>query len=459
MSLQEAIALQNPLLVPSTAAPNALFAPYRLGDLDLSNRLVMSPMTRSRALEGNVPNPLAATYYAQRASAGLIVTEATQVSPQGVGYIRTPGIHSAEQVRGWRAITDAVHRAGSKIFAQLWHVGRVSHPDFHGGALPVAPSALPVEGEAFTTQGRTKLVTPRALEIDELPGIVATFRAGAENAKAAGFDGVELHGANGYLLDQFLRDGSNRRTDAYGGSIENRARFPLEVVDAVTAVWGPQRVGYKVAPYFSGYSMSDSHPLETFSFIASELSKRGLLYLHVTEAVNAPASPRAAERATPILRGKFKGALIANGGYDVQYRASGHRARRGGSGRIRRAVSGQSGSSRPLSEQRCTQCTGSSHILCRRREGLHRLSGIGVARFAPRKRNNKEPTSIARRGVVLPRHVGRAALAATKAARALSARLDLCDHTDGEPPGYGGPGVGDRVPLEPYGEDSVFLCL
>jgi N-ethylmaleimide reductase len=314
MSLQEAIALQNPVLA-RTQEPNALFSPYRLGDLDLSNRLVMSPMTRSRALEGNVPNPLAATYYGQRASAGLIVTEATQVSPQGVGYIRTPGIHSAEQVRGWRAITDAVHRAGSKIFAQLWHVGRVSHPDFHGGALPVAPSALSVEGEAFTTQGRTKLVTPRALEIDELPGIVATFRAGAENAKAAGFDGVELHGANGYLLDQFLRDGSNRRTDAYGGSIENRARFPLEVVDAVTAVWGPQRVGYKVAPYFSGYSMSDSHPLETFSFIASQLSKRGLLYLHVTEAVNNPAA--GSERATPILRGKFKGALIANGGYDV----------------------------------------------------------------------------------------------------------------------------------------------
>ena len=317
MSLQEAIALQNPVLA-RTQEPNALFSPYRLGDLELSNRLVMSPMTRSRAVEGNVPNPLAPTYYAQRASAGLILTEATQVSPQGVGYIRTPGIHSAEQVRGWRAITDAVHRAGSKIFAQLWHVGRVSHPDFHGGALPVAPSALPVEGEAFTTKGRTKLVTPRALEIDELPGIVATFRAGAENAKAAGFDGVELHGANGYLLDQFLRDGSNRRTDAYGGSIENRARFPLEVVDAVTAVWGPQRVGYKVAPYFSGYSMSDSHPLETFSFIASELSKRGLLYLHVTEAVNDPAKPAGSGRATPILRGKFKGALIANGGYDVR---------------------------------------------------------------------------------------------------------------------------------------------
>jgi len=318
MSLQENIALQNPLLA-RTAQPNALFAPYRLGDLDLSNRLVMSPMTRSRALEGNVPNPLAATYYAQRASAGLIVTEATQVSLQGVGYIRTPGIHSTEQVKGWRAVTEAVHRAGSKIFAQLWHVGRVSHPDFHDGALPVAPSALPVEGEAFTTRGRTKLVTPRALETDELPGIVATFRAAAENAKAAGFDGVELHGANGYLLDQFLRDGSNQRTDAYGGSIENRARFPLEVVDAVTAVWDPQRVGYKIAPYFSGYSMSDSHPVETFSFIASELSERRLLYLHVTDPVgSAAAAPAGAQRATPILRSKFKGTLIANGGYDLQ---------------------------------------------------------------------------------------------------------------------------------------------
>src|ERR1700716_2357154 len=203
MSLQEAIALQNPLLVSSAAEPNALFAPYRLGDLDLSNRLVMSPMTRSRALEGHAPTPLAATYYAQRASAGLIVTEGTQVSPQGVGYIRTPGIHSAEQVAGWKTVADAVHRAGGKIFAQLWHVGRVSHPDFHDGALPVAPSALAVEGEAFTTRGRTKLVTPRALETNELPGIVATFRAAAENAKDAGFDGGALPGANGSLLDSF----------------------------------------------------------------------------------------------------------------------------------------------------------------------------------------------------------------------------------------------------------------
>src|SRR6478735_1140139 len=259
MSLQENIALQNPLLA-RTAQPNALFAPYRLGDLDLSNRLVMSPMTRSRAVEGNVPNPLAATYYAQRSSAGLIVTEATQVSPQGVGYIRTPGIHSTEQVKGWRAVTEAVHRAGSKIFAQLWHVGRVSHPDFHDGALPVAPSALPVEGEAFTTRGRTKLVTPRALETDELPGIVATFRAAAENVKAAGFDGVELHGANGYLLDQFLRDGSNQRTDAYGGSVVNRIRLLIQVTEAVADVWGADRVGVRISPLNGFNSMFDSDP-------------------------------------------------------------------------------------------------------------------------------------------------------------------------------------------------------
>jgi N-ethylmaleimide reductase len=323
MNLHEKIALRNPVLA-QPAAPNGLFSPYRLGALELANRLVMSPMTRSRAVDGNVPHPLAPTYYAQRASAGLIVTEATQVSPQGVGYIRTPGMHSAEQVAGWKRIVEAVHRAGGKIFAQLWHVGRVSHPDFHGGTLPVAPSALPVDGEAFTTRGRTKLVTPRALETDELPGIVAQFGAAAQNAKAAGFDGVELHGANGYLLDQFLRDGSNRRSDAYGGSIENRARFPLEVADAVTSVWGPQCVGYKLSPYFSGYSMSDSNPVETFTFIAGELGKRGLLYLHVTEPVAGPAAlPAATTRVTPILRKTFDGALIVNGGYDAQ---SGHAA-------------------------------------------------------------------------------------------------------------------------------------
>jgi N-ethylmaleimide reductase len=315
-----ATALNDPLPAGQPATGLAtLHSPFRLGDLELPNRFVMAPMTRSRAVAGNVPNPLAATYYAQRASASLIVTEATQVSPQGVGYIRTPGIHSAEQVAGWKAVTDAVHRAGGKIFAQLWHVGRVSHPDFHDGALPVAPSALPVDGEAFTTRGRTKLVTPRALETSEISGIVAQFRQGAENAKAAGFDGVELHGANGYLLDQFLRNGSNQRTDAYGGTLENRVRFPLAVADAVVGVWGPQRVGYKLSPYFAGYSMSDSNPLETFSFIAAELNKRGLLYLHVSEAVAGPMVPPAGtRRATPILRDAFDGALIANGGYDAR---------------------------------------------------------------------------------------------------------------------------------------------
>jgi N-ethylmaleimide reductase len=293
-----------------------LFSSYRLGELELKNRMVLSPMTRSRAIGENVPNPLAATYYVQRASAGLIITEATQVSPQGVGYIRTPGLHSPAQVTGWRKVTDAVHQAGGTIFAQLWHVGRVSHPDFHNGALPVAPSALEVAGEAFTTDGRVKIVTPRALELHELPGIVAQFQTAAENAKAAGFDGVELHGANGYLLDQFLRDGSNRRADAYGGSVRNRARFPLEVAEAVIGVWGSQRVGYKLSPYFAGHSMSDSNPIETFSYVADQLNRLGVGYLHVTEPIAGPA-PAGTVRVTPLLRDKFDGAMVVNGGYDA----------------------------------------------------------------------------------------------------------------------------------------------
>jgi N-ethylmaleimide reductase len=302
----------------SQSASGDIFSSFRLGELELANRMVMAPMTRSRAVEGNVPNPLAATYYAQRASAGLIVTEASQVSPQGVGYIQTPGIYSAEQVAGWKTITKAVHQAGGIIFAQLWHVGRISHPDFHDGALPVAPSALPVDGEAFTTRGKTKLVTPRALETDEIPGIVAQFRKGAENAKAAGFDGVEIHGANGYLLDQFLRDGSNHRTDAYGGSLRKRARFPLEVAEAVASVWGAERVGYRIAPYFAMFSMSDSNPIETFSYLTERLSQLGLGYLHVAEAIGGPmAAPAGTARATPILREKFNGTLIVNGAYDL----------------------------------------------------------------------------------------------------------------------------------------------
>ncbi|SEN34747.1 N-ethylmaleimide reductase [Stigmatella aurantiaca] len=294
----------------------SLFSPFRLGSLELKNRLVMAPMTRSRALEGNVPNPLASTYYVQRASAGLIITEATQVSPQGVGYIRTPGIHSEEQVAGWKRIVEAVHAAGGTIFAQLWHVGRMSHPDFHDGALPVAPSALAAEGEVFTLRGRTPMVTPRALELSEIPGIVEQFRLGAANAKAAGFDGVEIHGANGYLLDQFLRDGSNHRTDAYGGSIEKRARLPLEVAEAVAGVWGAQRVGYRISPYFSMYSMSDRQPAETFTYLTERLARLRLGYLHVTEPITGGVPSEGTVRLTPLLRQKFQGALIANGGYD-----------------------------------------------------------------------------------------------------------------------------------------------
>jgi N-ethylmaleimide reductase len=310
----------SPTRHPTTSdEPTHLLSPYRLGEIDLKNRLVMSPMTRSRAIEGNVPNPLAATYYAQRSTAGLIVSEATQVSRQGVGYISTPGIHSPEQVAGWRQVTEAVHRVGGRIFAQLWHVGRISHPDFHDGELPVAPSPIAADGEVFTSKGRVKMVAPRALELHELPGVIEQFKQGAENARAAGFDGVELHGANGYLLDQFLRDGTNQRTDAYGGNIRSRARFPLEVTEAVIGVWGADRVGYKVSPNSAFNSMSDSDPVATYTYFAGELSKLGLLYLHATEGVaGATAPPPGASLVAPSLRRQFAGALILNGGYDAR---------------------------------------------------------------------------------------------------------------------------------------------
>jgi N-ethylmaleimide reductase len=292
--------------------PRSLFEAYRLGALKLSNRMVMAPMTRSRAIEGNVPNPAAATYYAQRASAGLIVTEATQVSPQGVGYVRTPGIHSLEQIEGWKKTTDAVHRAGGKIFLQLWHVGRVSHPDFHGGELPVAPSAIAADGQVFTAAGPKQMVTPRALELRELPGVVEQFRQGARNAKTAGFDGVELHGANGYLLDQFTRDGANRRTDAYGGNARNRARLPLEVTEAVIGVWGPQRVGYRISPSGAFNSMSDSNPHETFSILTEELNRFGIGYLHVFDPI-----ADGDKRQSPALREIFDQTFVLNGGFDA----------------------------------------------------------------------------------------------------------------------------------------------
>jgi len=227
-------------IMATNHAPETLLSSIRIGPLHLSNRVVMAPMTRNRAGPGNVPTPLNATYYAQRASAGLIITEATQVSPQGVGYPNTPGIHTEEQVAGWRLVIDAVHAVNGLIFLQLWHVGRVSHPYYQpGGALPVAPSAIKPRGQIHTPQGPKPFVTPRALDAGEIPGIVAQFREGARRAQAAGFDGVEIHAANGYLIDQFLRDGTNKRTDGYGGSVEGRARFLIEVAEAVAGVWGP----------------------------------------------------------------------------------------------------------------------------------------------------------------------------------------------------------------------------
>lgn len=295
-----------------------LFSSFKLGKLDLSNRMAMAPMTRSRAVAGNVPNPLAAVYYAQRACAGLIITEATQVSQQGAGYVRTPGIHSDQQVDGWKKVTEAVHKAKGKIFLQLWHVGRVSHPDFHNGELPVAPSALPVDGETFTLQGKKKFVLPRALESKEIPDIIAQYKKGAENAKIAGFDGVEVHGANGYLLDQFLRDGSNKRDDDYGGKLENRVRLPLEVTQTVIRIWGADRVGYRISPYFSHYSMSDSNPEETFIYLAKRLSDLGIAYLHHKEDIAEPAVlPAQNIRLAALLRKAFKGAYMLNSGYDL----------------------------------------------------------------------------------------------------------------------------------------------
>jgi N-ethylmaleimide reductase len=298
----------------------SLLSGYTLGELKLSNRMVMAPMTRCRAIQGNVPGPLTVTYYRQRDSAGLIITEGSQVSPMGIGFIRTPGIHSQEQVAGWKAVTGTVHDAGGKIFLQLWHVGRMSHPDYLGGALPVAPSALPVGDVIHTPSGAKKEIpVPRALGIDEIPGIINQFRDGAVNAKAAGFDGVEIHGANGYLLDQFLRDGSNRRTDAYGGSVENRARLPLQIAEAVTRVFGGKRVGYRISPHFLVHGMADSNPRETFSYLVKGLNRAGIGYVHLVEAVGGRTPvPAAGDRLASLIRAEFDGALMLNGGHDAE---------------------------------------------------------------------------------------------------------------------------------------------
>jgi len=282
-----------------------LFAPLRLGALALPNRIVMAPLTRNRAGAGRVPTALMAQYYAQRAGAGLIIAEATSVSAQGVGYPKTPGIWSAEQVEGWRGVTAAVHAKGGRILLQLWHVGRISDPEYHDGQPPVSASALPAGGHVSLMRPKRPHPVPRALETAEIPGIVEDFRRGAQNAKAADFDGVELHAANGYLIDQFLQDSSNQRGDPYGGSIENRARLLLEVVDALISVWGAQRVGVHLAPRGDFHTMGDSDPASTFTYAARELGKRGVAFLFLREYV-------ADDSLALRMKEAFGGPVIAN---------------------------------------------------------------------------------------------------------------------------------------------------
>lgn len=285
-----------------------LFDPIRIGALDLPNRIIMAPLTRTRAVGGGrVPNELMRDYYVQRASAGLIITEATSVIPQGVGYPDTPGIWSQEQIDGWKMIVDAVHAAGGRIALQLWHVGRLSDSVYHDGKPAVAPSAIAADGHVSLIRPQKPYEVPRALETDEIPGIVEAYRQGAANAKAAGFDAVEIHGANGYLLDQFLQDGSNKRTDAYGGPIENRARLMLEVTDAVISVWGADRVGMHLAPRGDGQSMGDSDLKATFTYVAKELGKRGIAFVMTREAQDG-------YRFAQDVRQAFGGTYIANQG-------------------------------------------------------------------------------------------------------------------------------------------------
>jgi 2,4-dienoyl-CoA reductase-like NADH-dependent reductase (Old Yellow Enzyme family) len=282
-----------------------LFQPLKLGALTLPNRIIMAPLTRSRATANRIPNELMVEYYVQRATAGLILTEATSVDPMGVGYANTPGIWSEEQVSGWENITSQVHAKGGRIFLQLWHVGRISDPMFLNGKQPVSASAIAAEGHVSLVRPEKNYVTPRALEIAEIPAIVEAYRLGAQNAKKAGFDGVEIHGANGYLLDQFLQDGTNKRTDQYGGPIENRARLFLEVTDAVISVWGADRVGVHIAPRGDAHTMSDSNPRATFTYLVHELDKRNIAFIFARE-YQGPDS------LGPELKKVFKGAYIAN---------------------------------------------------------------------------------------------------------------------------------------------------
>ena len=293
-----------------SATESPLFQSVQLGAWTLPNRIIMAPLTRCRSGESRVPNDLMAEYYRQRAGAGLIISEATSVDPMGVGYPNTPGIWSSDQVEGWKKVTEAVHVEGGRILLQLWHVGRISDPAYLDGELPVAPSAIKPAGHVSLIRPMKDFVTPRALETRELPRLVETYRRGAENAQRAGFDGVEIHGANGYLLDQFLQDSTNRRTDEYGGSIENRARLMLEVVDAVSSVWGADRVGLHLAPRGDTHDMGDSDPAETFTYVARETGKRGLAFLFTRESQEEP-------RVSPLMKQAFGGPLIVNQELDL----------------------------------------------------------------------------------------------------------------------------------------------
>jgi N-ethylmaleimide reductase len=297
-----------------------LFSPIELGPLVLPNRIFMAPLTRCRASEGHVPNDLNAEYYAQRASAGLIISEATSVSPRGYGYPNTPGIHTEAQVAGWKKITSAVHAKGGHIHLQLWHVGRISHPAYQeDGTLPVAPSAIKPKGQVFTGTGMEEYVTPRALETGEIPGIIEEYLRGAKLAKEAGFDGVEIHNANGYLLDQFLRDGTNQRGDRYGGSVQNRARLTLEITEAVCSVWGADRVGIRFSPAGVFNDMCDSNPMETFGHVLEELNRFGLAYAHITQVTAQDIAHGAVEGVGPKeLKPFWKSSVISAGGFTLE---------------------------------------------------------------------------------------------------------------------------------------------
>lgn len=304
-----------------TQTESDLFQPIELGPLTLANRIVMAPLTRSRAGDGGVPTEMNAEYYAQRATAGLIISEATNISPQARGYAFTPGIYTDAQVAGWRLVTQAVHARHGHIFCQLWHVGRISHPDLQPwGRLPVAPSAIKPEGKAFTEEGFKPLMTPRALDTDEIAGIVHDYAHAAECAKQAGFDGVEIHAANCYLLDQFIRDGTNMRMDRYGGNLENRTRLPLEVAETVTAVWGGDRVGMRLSPLAlqPGSTPLDSDPMQTYSYLVERLNFHRLAYLHCIEGQTQGSREEPGGFSFQRLRQLFHGQYMANNGYDLE---------------------------------------------------------------------------------------------------------------------------------------------